>query len=79
MMAGSSLGSSCKTSGEGRGCSTSVDGATEGEAVAELEGEDSKKSSCDNGGDSEEKGNDDSSKTTCREIITRRVDKSRQR
>jgi hypothetical protein len=48
MMARSSSGNSCKTRGEGRGCSTSVDGATEGEATVELGGGDSKKSSCDN-------------------------------
>jgi hypothetical protein len=78
MMVGSSSGSFCKTTSEGRGCSTSVDGATEGEAVAELE-EGNKKSSCDGDVGWEEKGNKDSSKTTCREIITRRVDKSKQR
>jgi hypothetical protein len=77
MMARSSSGNSCKTRGEGRGCSTSVDGATEGEATVELGGGESKKSSCNNKV-GWEKGKDGSAKTTCREMMTRRVDKSRQ-
>jgi hypothetical protein len=77
MMAGSSSGNSCKTRGEGRDCSTSVDGATEGEAAVELGRGDNKKSSCDDAV-GWEKGKDDSSKTECREMMTRRVDRSRQ-
>jgi hypothetical protein len=55
---------SCKTSGDGRGFSTSEDGATEGETAVELDGGGSKKSSCDGDVGWEEKGKDDSSKTT---------------
>jgi hypothetical protein len=70
MMVGSSSGNSYKTKGEGRGCLTCVDGSTEGGAAAELEGG-NKKSSCDDEVGWEEKGKDDSSKATCREMMTR--------
>jgi hypothetical protein len=49
---------------------TCVDGSTEGGAAAELEGG-NKKSSCDDEVGWEEKGKDDSSKATCREMMTR--------
>jgi hypothetical protein len=46
MMVGSSTGSCCRRSDEGRGWSTSGDGATKGEAAAEQGGGGNKKSSC---------------------------------